>query len=250
MVSTSRKYPSIIIGSLIILFWEFAVDIGMVERFTLPSPLDILKSYGDMGTIIFQHIGTTLFEALVGFGVSIVLAVILSVLMDLIPFVNDGLRPFLVISQTVPIIVLAPLFAIWFGFGVMPKVIVVVLVCFFPMLLSLLEGLNSIDNDMINLLRSMGASRYQIYREVKFPAALYSFFSGLKISATYSIMGAVIGEWLGGKNGLGVYMLRLKHSFQLDKVFAVILIIILLSLGLFKIIEMIQNKITPWANRK
>jgi ABC-type nitrate/sulfonate/bicarbonate transport system permease component len=247
--STSRKYPAIIIGLILLAFWQVSVDIGMVERFTLPSPMDILSSFGDMGPVLFIHIRTTLIEALSGFAISIVLSLILSIIMDSIPFINDGLRPFLVISQTIPIIVLAPLFAIWFGFGILPKIIVVVLVCFFPMLLSLLEGLNSIDKDLINLLKSMGASKYQIYREVKFPAALFSFFSGLKISATYSIMGAVIGEWLGGKDGLGVYMLRLKHSFQLDKVFAVILVIILLSLFLFKIIELIQIKVTPWTKK-
>jgi ABC-type nitrate/sulfonate/bicarbonate transport system permease component len=134
----------------------------------------------------------------------------------------------------------------WFGFGVLPKVMVVILVCFFPIVVSLLEGLGSLDNDLLNLMKSMKANRWQIFYLAKFPASLGSFFSGLKIAATYSIIGAVIGEWMGGKAGLGVYMTRVRQSFALDKVFASILVIIILSMILFKIIELIQLFAMPW----
>ena len=149
-------------------------------------------------------------------------------------------------SQTIPTMVLAPLFAMWFGFGLLPKIMVVILVCFFPLVVSLLEGLNSLDPDFLNLMKSMKANRWQMFYLAKFPSALPNFFSGLKIAATYSIIGAVIGEWMGGKAGLGVYMTRVRQSFALDKVFATILIIVFLSLVLFKIIELIQFLLMPW----
>ena len=142
--------------------------------------------------------------------------------------------------------ILAPLFAMWFGFGLLPKIMVVILVCFFPIVVSLLEGLNSLDQDILNLMKSMKANRWQIFFLAKFPSSLANFFSGLKIAATYSIIGAVIGEWMGGKSGLGVYMTRVRQSFALDKVFATILIIIVLSIILFKIIELIQFLVMPW----
>jgi ABC-type nitrate/sulfonate/bicarbonate transport system permease component len=130
----------------------------------------------------------------------------------------------------------------------MPKIIIVVLICFFPISVSFLQGLVSVDPDLINLLKSMGAGKYRIYRIVKFPSALPNLFSGLKIAATYSIMGATIGEWVGGKDGIGVYMLRAKFSFATDKVFGAIIVITFLSILLLKLIEFIEKKSMPWMN--
>jgi ABC-type nitrate/sulfonate/bicarbonate transport system permease component len=166
--------------------------------------------------------------------------------MDNIEIARKAVYPLLIVSQTVPIIALAPLFVMWFGFGIIPKIIVVILVCFFPIVVSLLEGLSSVDRDLLNLMKSMGASRLQIFKMVKFPASMISFFSGLRIAATYSIMGAVIGEWLGGRAGLGLYMLRVKNSYAYDKMFATILIIVVLSMTVFKTISLIQYLSMPW----
>jgi ABC-type nitrate/sulfonate/bicarbonate transport system permease component len=154
--------------------------------------------------------------------------------------------PLLVVSQTIPTIALAPLFAVWFGLGLLPKVIVVFLVCFFPIVVSLVDGLDSVDADLLNLFRTMGAKKVQIFRYLKMPASMVNFFSGLRIAATYSIMGAVIAEWLGGEKGIGIYMLRVKHSYALDKMFAAVLLIIILSLVLFKVISLLENAAMPW----
>jgi ABC-type nitrate/sulfonate/bicarbonate transport system permease component len=124
--------------------------------------------------------------------------------------------------------------------------VVVVLVCFFPITISLLEGLASVDQELLDLLRAMGANKIQIYRIVKLPSVLPNFFSGLKIAGTYSVMGAIIGEWVGGKKGLGVYMLRVRHSFATDKVFATIIVITLLSIIMLKGIHRIEKKSMPW----
>jgi ABC-type nitrate/sulfonate/bicarbonate transport system permease component len=230
----------------IIILWQSIVDQGVIARYILPSPWDVIKVCITILPDITEHIYTTLQEAITGLLIAVVLSIILAVLMDNFVMLQKALQPLLVISQTIPIMVLAPLFAMWFGFGVLPKVMVVILVCFFPIAISLLEGLSSLDQDLLNLMKSMKANRWQIFYLAKFPASLGSFFSGLKIAATYSIIGAVIGEWMGGKSGLGVYMTRVRQSFALDKVFATILIIVLLSMMLFKVIELIQFLVMPW----
>lgn len=247
--STENKFIPAAFFILLILVWELIVDKGIIPKFILPSPYDVIKAAIEMMSGLKPHIYTTLYEAGLGFLISVLLSLMLAVLMDSINVVKRAIYPLLIISQTIPIIALAPLFVIWFGFGLLPKVIVVILVCFFPVVVSLLDGLQSIDTEVLDLMRSMGASNLRIFTMVKFPASMVSFFSGLRIAATYSIMGAVIGEWLGGERGLGVYMMRVKHSYAMDKVFAVILIIVLLSMILFKLIDLIQYVSMPW-NRK
>jgi len=231
---------------ILLLVWQVVVDQGIIEKYILPSPVDTLVTFFEILPGLKPHIIITLKEAFTGFFIAICFSIVLAVLMDNFKLLRKAVYPLLVVSQTIPIIALAPLFVIWFGFGPLPKVIVVVLVCFFPIVVSLLDGLNSVDVDMLNMLRSMGAGRIQTFRLLKFPAALVNFFSGLRIAATYSIMGAVIGEWLGGEGGLGVYMLRVKHSFALDKMFAVILLIVILSMLLFKGISLVQDFFMPW----
>jgi len=131
-------------------------------------------------------------------------------------------------------------------YGYTPKVVIVTLICFFPITISLLQGLATVDKELIDLLRSMGSNKLQIYKFVKIPSAMPGFYSGLKIAATYSIMGATIGEWVGGKSGLGVYMIRAKQSFETDRVFAAIIIIVILSILLLRTIEFAEKKNMPW----
>jgi len=173
-------------------------------------------------------------------------AVVLAVLMDISPWTKQGIYPLLVLSQTIPIISIAPLLLIWFGLGLLPKVLVVTLVCFFPVAVNMVEGMETADPDMVNLMRVMGSSRWQVIKLVRLPAALPSFFAGLKIAGTYAVMGAVIGEWLGAGSGLGVFMTRASHSYQLDRVFAAIFIIILVSLIIYALIELLARTAMPW----
>ncbi|KAF5077725.1 MAG: ABC transporter permease [Acetobacterium sp.] len=244
-----KLIPILFILAILIL-WELVVNLGVVERYILPSPTDIITALTANGSDIMMHTGVTFFEGMTGLLVAVCLSLIMAIVMDQLPVVKKAIYPVLVISQTVPIIVIAPLLAMWFGFGIAPKIFVVVLVCFFPITVNLIEGLQSVDRELINLVRSMGATRRQIFAKIKFPSALPYFFSGLKIAATYSIMGAVIGEWLGGKAGLGVYMLRARHAFALDLVFASILVIVILSIMLFYGIAGIQRALMPWEKLK
>ncbi|NEZ45742.1 ABC transporter permease [Clostridium niameyense] len=245
-INTENKAIPILFQMILIGMWQIVVDEGNIPKYILVSPKDIVITLFKILPNIKSHIYITLKEAMLGFFISIILALIIVILMDNITIIKKSLYPILIISQTVPVIAVAPLFIMWFGFGMLPKVISVILVCFFPIVISLLDGLDSVDKDMVNLLYSMGANKIQIFKYVKFPASMTNFFSGLRIAATYSIMGAVIGEWLGGDVGLGVYMLRVKRSYALDKVFAVILIIIALSMALFGLLFLIQNILTPW----
>jgi len=236
----------LVFTALLIGLWQLAADTGKVPGFMLPSPVKVLKTFITAMPEMKRHIIVTLKEAFIGLAISIALSLVLAILMDSLKVVKKALYPLLLVSQMIPIIALAPLFVLWFGFGMLPKIIVVVLTCFFPIVISLLEGLNSVDTDMLNLLKAMGASKIQIFKLVKFPASMVSFFSGLRISTTYSIMGAVIAEWLGGTSGLGLYMINVKRSYAVDKVLAATLVIVILSMALFKVVEILQNLAMPW----
>lgn len=244
-----NRVMSIIFQLLLIFFWQIAVDKGGIPKYILPSPKDIIATLIKTMPDLKPHIYATLYEASVGFLSSIILAIVLAVLMDSIKLIKSCIYPILVISQTIPTIALAPIFIIWFGFGALPKVIVVIMVCFFPIVISLVDGLEAADKDMLNLMNIMGASRLQKFIFVKFPSSLNSFFSGLRIAATYSIMGAVIGEWLGGDKGLGIFMVRAKNAYALDKIFAAIIIIIVLSMALFGFMYMLQYIFMPWQRK-
>ena len=231
---------------VLLLIWETISRFEVFPPFILPSPSSIIVSLVTNFTSMQYDILITLYEAAVGFIIAIILSVVIAIAMDSIIGFKKTIYPVLIISQTVPIIIIAPLFIIWFGYGYAPKIIIVTLICFFPITISLLQGLIAVDKELVDLLRSMGSNKLQIYKFVKIPSAMPSFFSGLKIAATYSIMGATIGEWVGGKNGLGVYMIRAKQAFETDRVFAAIIIITVLSILLLKLIEFIERKNMPW----
>lgn len=200
----------------------------------------------ETGALLGSAIGTTMLETVLGLAVALVLGVVLAAAMDFSAFLRRALYPILVASQTVQILAIAPLLIIWFGFGLLPKVIIVVLVCFFPLAVSTADGLTSTDPEYVALLRAMGARRVQIWRMVRLPAAMPAFFSGLRVAVTYSVVGATIGEWVGGSAGLGLYMLRSKNALATDQVFVAMLITSLLSIGLFVLVYAVERLALPW----
>ena len=233
-----------------VIVWEILSRAGVFPAYILPGPSSILIGLVTNFPSMQFHILITLYEAFTGFVIAIILSFIIAILMDSLAGFKKTVYPVLIISQTIPIIILAPLFIIWFGYGYTPKLVIVILICFFPVTISLLQSLSDVDRELVDLMRSMGSSRFQIYKYVKLPASMTGFFSGLKIAATYSIMGATIGEWVGGKNGLGVYMIRAKQSFATDRVFAAILVITILSILLLQLIGLIERKSMPWAIKR
>lgn len=242
----SKGYSLLLLGMLVLL-WHISVAASWVNNFVLPYPLDVVKTLYQIRYDLISHLTLTLQEALYGLLIAILLSVVTAFLMDQIMIIKKALFPLFLVSQTVPVILLAPLLAMWFGFGMTPKIIVVVLVCFFPIVVSLNEGLEAVDQEEIGLLISMGARPVQIFKMVKFPSAMISFFSGLKVAATYSFMGAVISEWMGGTGGLGIYYLRAKKSFDINRVFAVVLVIILMSMAIYYTVVVIQRISMPWS---
>lgn len=193
-----------------------------------------------------QHSGVTLTEAFLGLGLGILLGFVMAVLMDQFEGLYQAFYPIIVLTQTVPTVAIAPLLVLWFGYEMTPKVVLIVITTFFPIAIGLLNGFRSADSDSIHLLRAMGADRWQIFRHIKLPGAMSQFFAGLRISASYAVVGAVISEWLGGFNGLGVYMTRVKQAFAFDKMFAVIFLISIISLLLMKGVDVLQKVCMPW----
>ena len=219
---------------------------GLVDEFLLPSPVQVVKAFVEEFPLLMEHSFVTLAEALFGLVLGILLGFLVAVFMDQFEPLYKACYPLMILSQTIPTVAIAPLLVLWFGYEMAPKVILIVITTFFPIAVGLLNGFKSADRDSINLLRAMGAGRWQIFKIVKLPGALSQFFAGLRISASYAVVGAVISEWLGGFSGLGVYMTRVKKAFAFDKMFAVILLISLISLLLMKGVDLLQKKCMPW----
>ena len=244
--SITNKTAPIISLIAIGAVWLAVSEGGLIPSYMLPSPLEVVKAFFTDFSILMSHLAVTMQEAAYGLLIGTALGFVIAVLMDRFSFLRKALYPILVITQTVPTIAIAPLLVLWMGFSMAPKITLVVLTTFFPIAVSLLDGFQSADRDEINLLRSMGASRLQIFRHVKLPSATEQFFSGLKVSASYSVVGAVISEWLGGFEGLGVYMTRVKKAYAFDKMFAVIILISLVSLLLMALVSVLKKAATPY----
>lgn len=212
------------------LLWELACTWSQVPSYVLPKPSKIFLTLGQNLGPLLEHSWVTLLESFIGILISVALAIFLALFMDLNQTLRQTLHSLLVISQCIPSLVLAPLLMIWLGFGMAPKIVVVVLMCFYPITVNFAEGLQKLSQDSLDLLHSFGASQLQIYRVAKIPAAIPYLFSGLRVAATYSISAAVIGEWLSSQAGLGYYMIRVSNTYQLDKVFACLFLIIFWSL--------------------
>lgn len=244
--STIFKLAPFISLITIFLLWLILSEGGVIADYMLPSPIAVVKAFiADFDTLMRQA-SVTLTEALYGLLMGIGLAFFIAILMDRFEFLYKAFYPILVITQTVPTIAIAPLLVLWLGFSMAPKIALVVITTFFPITISLLDGFKSADKDAINLIRSMGGGKLKIFHYIKMPSALPHFFSGLKVSASYAIVGAVISEWLGGFEGLGVYMTRVKKAYAFDKMFAVIIFVSVLSLVLMAIINLIKNISMPY----
>lgn len=235
---------------LILLIWWGLSAVKLIPNYMLPSPLDVGKAFVSDFPNLMRHALISLEEAAAGLAIGTLLAFGLAFLMDRFLTLEKAVFPLLVVTQTIPTIAIAPLLVLWMGFGLEPKIVLVVITTFFPIAVGLLDGFKSVDPDAVALLRSMNATRWQIFRHVKFPASLPFFFSGLRISASYAVVGAVISEWLGGFEGLGVYMTRVRKAYAFDKMFAVILLVTAVSLLLMKGVSLLRDACTPWMRRK
>jgi ABC-type nitrate/sulfonate/bicarbonate transport system permease component len=231
---------------LVVAGWEAWVRVFDTKPYILPAPSRIWEAFLQTRDVLPGHIRTTLSEALLGLVIAAAAGVVIAVLLASIPLVRRVLYPLLIVSQTIPMVVLAPLLIIWFGFGMTPKVIVVALYGFFPIVVATVDGLLGADRDMVGLVRSMGANRLKVLRYVLIPSALPSFFAGLKIASAYAVLGAVIGEWVGASSGLGIFITRAQTAFRVDRVFVAVVVIALLSMALFALVHLLARLTTPW----
>lgn len=236
-------------AAALILFvglWAALCRFGDVPAYMLPTPGAVWSAFVKNLPVMTAQARVTLTEAFAGLFIGIALAFVFAAVMDRFNFLYQAFYPILVITQTIPTIALAPLLILWMGYEMEPKIALVVITTFFPITVALLDGFKSVDPDSVLLLRSMGAGNLRIFRYVKLPAALPHFFSGLKISASYAVVGAVIAEWLGGFSGLGVYMTKAKKAYAFDKMFAVIFLIVAISLLLMLLVAVIRRLAMPW----
>jgi ABC-type nitrate/sulfonate/bicarbonate transport system permease component len=241
-----RWLPPAALIVVLLVGWEIGVRVLQTPAYILPPPSAIVTAFGEVRGLLVEHILTTLTEALVGTAVGAVVGVVLAVAVWTVPLFRRLTYPLLVASQTVPMIVLAPLLVLWFGFGLTPKVVVVALIALFPVAISTVQGLASADREQIDLLRSMGADQGDILRLVLVPGATPAFFAGLRIASAYAIAGAVIGEWVGASSGLGLFLTRSQTSFRVDRVFVGVAVITVLSVALFGIVDLLARVAAPW----
>lgn len=243
-----RNGPAITAVAALLVLWQLACTTGLVASYMLPSPVDVVNAFISELPLLWENSLITLQEAFIGLVLGVSIGFLVAVLMDSFEVLYRAFYPLLILTQTIPSVAIAPLLVLWFGYEMLPKIILIIISTFFPVTVGLLDGFRSTDRDAIGLLRSMGASRVQIFRYIKFPAALPQLFSGLRIAAAYSVVGAVISEWLGGFGGLGVYMTRVKKAFALDKMFAVIFLISGISLALMALVELAEKKCMPYRH--
>ena len=242
-----RWGPPILLVGAIVLVWEAYVRLASLDPITLPAPTRVLSALWDARDAAVGNLVPTLVEALVGCTLSVTLAIGVAVALDRWAPVRRAVEPLLVTSQTIPIVAIAPLFVIWFGFGLLPKVLIVVLVTFFPVAIALLDGFGRVDPEAMTLMRSMGATARQTFRKLRWPSALPSLFTGLRISAVYAVIGAIFGEYVGATDGLGIWMRVSQNSFRTDLVFGAILLTAIVSVALYLGVGVLERAVVPWS---
>ncbi len=238
--------PAFVLVVALLALWQLSVQAEHISAQVLPTPIAVVQVLFANGSIIYDNTVQTMLETVLGIVAATLLGLVLAVLLDISSWVRRAIYPLLVISQTIPIIALAPLLLIWFGYGIGPKIVVVTLYCFFPIAVACADGLAGAEPELLKLLKSMRASRWQMLWLVRLPGAMPSFFSGLRIAATYSVTGAIFGEYVGAEKGLGIFMQREANSFATVQVFAAILVTALLSLLLFGLVSVIERLALPW----
>ncbi len=242
-----RIAPSLLTLIALLIVWELSIDRGQVIR-VLPPPSAIIGALArDSGLLLRDYIPITLLETGIGMGLSLLIGVTVAALLDFSPALRRALYPALIISQTIPLFALAPVLILLLGFGIEPKVTIVVLFCAFPIAISTLDGLQSTPSEHLTLLESFGARRDQLWRLVRWPAALPGLFSGLRIAATYSVTGAIVGEYISPTAGIGKYMRSAYQTFKTDEAFGAAVTVILLSLLIVGLIALLERMALPWV---
>lgn len=234
---------------LVLIIWEIATIVFKVEEWLLPAPTVIAREFVTVWPTFLPHVGSTLGLTIAGFLLGSTFGLLVAMVLHLFKWVRDTFYPFLILSQNIPIIVLAPLLVIWFGFGALPKLIIITLACFFPVAISALSGLGQTSRELTYYMQMMGATKRQLFWKLELPHAVPTMFSGLKIAATYSVMAAVVSEWLGAQKGIGVFMTIATSSYKTSRVFVAIVVTMILSFLFFSLISALEKVFSKWKAR-
>jgi putative hydroxymethylpyrimidine transport system permease protein len=232
--------------------WQIAASTGAIaealnlEGFLVPSPSDIASALWENRSLLGENAWVTLREVLLGFGCGLLAGLGFAVLLHLSETLRLATYPLLVASQAIPVLVIAPILVIWFGYGITPKLVIVALVCFFPITVNALDGLRSVDRDSIKLMRTLDASRWQIFRRVEAPTSLPFVFSGAKVAAAVAVIGAVFAEWAGASSGLGWLILQDGGQFETARQFASAAVLMAIAIGLFGLVALAERRVVTW----
>lgn len=246
----SKNWHPLVFVIAVVVVWTLATGLNWVAPYLIPSPADTWAALTNNAAYLAQHTWVTTYETLVGFGIAIVVGLVVAVLMVYSRGVEQTLYPVILFAQVIPKIAIAPLFIVWLGFGVAPKILVAVLMAFFPIVISGLAGLRSVDPEVLQLTSTMGAGRFRTFLKVRLPAALPELMSGLKVAATLAVTGAVVGEFVGANEGLGYVILQANGNLDTAMLFAALIIMSLLGVLLFAIIQIAERFLIPWHASK
>lgn len=247
--NTNRaNLPAAMLVFALLMFWQIAA-MGMNAAYIMPSPAQVVQRLWDLrGPIFTAHLPATMSVVVIGLMISIVLGMALAILMDASPIAEKALYPVVIASQTIPTTALAPLFVLWFGYTIWSKVLVTVLMTFFPVTITVFDGFRSVRTEMKDLMFCMGADTRQMFFKLKLPAVLPCFFSALKMAVPLSVIGAAIGEWLGAQSGLGYFSRRMMTQLDGAGVFAPILLLSIAAMLLVAVVSTIEKRVITWRN--
>lgn len=243
-----NNLPALLLMAVLLFAWQFAA-MEAHAAYIIPSPTQILMRIWELRKPLFQvHLPATMAVTGIGLLISVVLGLFLAIIMDATPMVEKALYPIIIASQTIPTTALAPLFVLWFGYTIWSKVLVTVLITFFPITITVFDGFHSVRTEMLDLMKTFGASRFQIFWKLKLPAALPYFFSAIKMAIPLSIIGAAIGEWLGAQSGLGYFSRRMMTQLDGAGVFAPIVLLSVVAMLVVAVIGMLEKKLIRWRS--
>jgi NitT/TauT family transport system permease protein len=231
-----------------IIVWKLVIAVFDVSRFVLPQPEDVIGGMGDLidSDGFWTDVRITLTETLVGFAIALVLGIAGGTLLGRVVWLEQALRPVIVASQVVPKVALIPLFIIWFGFGITSKIIIVALLAFFPILLNVILGVRSVDAGQRDVMRSLNANRWQTFRRLEYPSTLPYVLAGMEVGIVFAVVGAVVGEYLGGDQGLGYRIVTSLNNLEAETLFAVIIVLTLFGFLLYLAVVSLKRLLIPW----
>jgi NitT/TauT family transport system permease protein len=246
ILDLARLRPPLVALAAFVLLWYLVIWLFRLPPFILPTADQTVRALVVDARVLAAHGVVTLQEVVLGMAVGVPVGALCAVAIAWFGPLERALLPWLAFFQNVPRIVIAPLFVIWFGYGMVGKVVMVILIAFFPVLLTTLVGLKSVETDLLDLTKAMAFSKWQVFRKIRLPAALPSFFGGLKLASTLATIGAIVGEWMGAEVGLGVVLLRAQDQFKTGLLFAAMIVLAAMGLALYQLAGWLERRLVPW----